>query len=72
MSQNEIKFYDKLIVIPKDKKGQDKFIGLWRRSQEKAINILKYDLDYIKNVDLEVDKKTYEIYRKLGGYNVYR
>ena len=63
MSQNEIKFYDKLIVVPKKK--QDRFIGLWREAQEKAINILKYDLDYIKDIDLEVDKKTYEIYRKL-------
>ena len=63
MSQNEIKFYDKLIVVPKKK--QDRFIGLWREAQEKAINILKYDLNYIKDIDLEVDKKTYEIYRKL-------
>ena len=63
MSQNEIKFYDKLKVVPKDK--QDRFIGLWREAQEKAINILKYDLNYIKDIDLEVDKKTYEIYRKL-------
>ena len=63
MSQNEIKFYDKLIVVPKKK--QDRFIGLWREAQEKAINILKYDLDYIKDIDLEIDKKTYEIYRKL-------
>ncbi len=65
MSQNEIKFYDKLRVIPKNVKGHDRFIGLWRQAQEKAINILKYDLDYIKDIDLEVDKKTYEIYRKL-------
>ena len=63
MSQNEIKFYDKLIVVPKKK--QDRFIGLWREAQEKAINILKYDLNYIKDIDLEVDKKTYEIYRKI-------
>ena len=63
MSQNEIKFYDKLIVVPKKK--QDRFIGLWREAQEKAINILKYDLNYIKDIDLEVDKKTYEIYRNL-------
>ena len=63
MSQNEIKFYDKLIVVPKKK--QDRFIGLWREAQEKAINILKYDLDYIEDIDLEVDKKTYEIYRKI-------
>ena len=63
MSQNEIKFYNKLIVVPKDK--HDSFIGLWREAQEKAINILKYDLDYIEDIDLEVDKKTYEIYRKI-------
>ena len=65
MSQNEIRINNKVVVIPKDSFEQDEFIGLWRQAQEKAINVLKYDIEFIKDLDLEVDKKTYNIYLDL-------
>ena len=55
------------IFIPKNSFKQDEFIGLWRKAQEKAINILRYDFDIIKNVDEEVDKLTVQYYLEMKG-----
>ena len=57
MSQNEIRINNKVVVIPKDSFEQDEFIGLWRQAQEKAINVLKYDIDYIKDLDKTKNNK---------------
>ena len=62
----------KYVDLPKDSLAQDRLIGLWRQAQEKAINMLKYDIDIIKDVDEEVDRLTFQYYlelkRRLNGY----
>ena len=55
----------KNIFIPVDSFKQDEFIGLWKKAQEKAVNILRYDLDFIKNVDEEVDGLTVQYYLEM-------
>ena len=55
------------IFIPKNSFKQDEFIGLWRKAQEKAINMLRYDFDFIKNVDEEVDRLTIQYYLEMKG-----
>ena len=57
------------IFIPKNSFKQDEFIGLWRKAQEKAIKILIYDFDIIKNVDEEVDGLTVQYYLEMKGRN---
>ena len=44
---------------------QDEFIGLWRKAQEKAIKILIYDFDFIKDVGKEVDELTIQYYLEM-------
>ena len=53
------------IFIPKNSFKQDEFIGLWRKAQEKAINILRYDFDFIKDVGKEVDELTIQYYLEM-------
>lgn len=55
----------KNIFIPVDSFKQDEFIGLWRKAQEKAIKILIYDFDFIKDVGKEVDELTIQYYLEM-------
>ena len=68
MFQEEKKIINGTIIfIPENSFKQDEFIGLWRKAQEKAINMLRYDFDIIKNVDEEVDKLTIQYYLEMKG-----
>ena len=66
------------ILLPEDENNQDKFIGLWLKSQSKAITKVHDEFifkDYtIDEIDEKIDEYTLKIYRQLknGGNNVYR
>ena len=73
-----VKVADVNIVLPKDAKNQDDFIGLWLKAQNKAIT-KAYDefifTDYSSDeIDQKIDEYTLKIYKQLkhGGHNVYR
>ena len=55
----------KNIFIPENSFKQDEFIGLWRKAQKKAIKMLMYDFDYIKDVGKEVDELTIQYYLEM-------
>ena len=66
------------ILLPKDEKNQDIFIGLWLKAQSKAITKVKDEFIF-KNystdeIDDKIDEYTLKFYRqiKYGGHNVYR
>ena len=66
------------ILLPKDEKNQDIFIGLWLKAQSKAITKVKDEFIF-KNystdeIDDKIDEYTLKFYRQLkyGGHNVYR
>tara|TARA_R100001530_G_scaffold25072_1_gene20279 strand:- start:160 stop:387 length:228 start_codon:yes stop_codon:yes gene_type:complete len=52
------------ILIPKNSFRQDEFIGLWRKAQDMAL-VISHEIDFIKNVDQELDKTTLVNYLKL-------
>ena len=54
-----------VIFIPVNSFKQDEFIGLWKKAQEKAIKMLMYDFDYIKDVGKEVDELTIQYYLEM-------
>ena len=73
MSPREITVGRHKILLPLDSKQQDIFIGLWHRAQEMAIKKIKYDSEFLINVDDTLDDWTYHFYRRLkGGHDVYR
>ena len=54
----------KYIFIPVDSFKQDEFIGLWRKAQDMAL-VISHEIDFIKNIDQELDKITLVNYLKL-------